>query len=111
MANFINFVFSETIDLPFKVIEYFKDFNSYSFDKKHNICSETDNLVSSGNAQYRLGNLNGAVEFYHKALNIHPINNDALQNMYACYKELNMNDKMVHVEIVWNCVKELKGIN
>ena len=110
MANFINFVFSETIDLPLKVIEYFSEFNSYSSEKKHSICGETDNLVSLGNSEYRSGNLKGAIEFYHKALNIHPINNDALQNMYVCYQKLGMNDKNMHVEIVWNCVKQLKGI-
>ena len=93
MANFISFVFSETIDLPLKVIEYFREFNSYSSGKKHNRCGETDMLVSLGNSEYRSGNLIGAIEFYHKALNIHPINNDALQNMYVCYEELGMNDK------------------
>ena len=34
MADFISFVFSETIDLPLKVIEYFREFNSYSTEKK-----------------------------------------------------------------------------
>ncbi len=110
MDNFINFIFSETIDLPLKVIDYFRDFNSYSFDKKYEISAETDQLVSLGNSEYRSGNLEEAIKFYHKAINKHPLNNDALRNLYVCYKELGMNDKVLHVEIVWNCVKELKGI-
>ena len=110
MDNFINFDFLETIDLPLKIVEYYKEYNYYSIDKKIDICSETDNLVWLGNAEYRSGNLKLAIELYHKAINKHPLNNDALQNLIVCYQELGLNDKVVHVEIVWNIVKQLKGI-
>lgn len=107
--NFINFLFSETIDLPLKLINYSREFHSYSFDKKFEISEETDRLVSLGNTEYRSGNLEEAIIIYHKAINKHPLNDDALQNLYVCYETLGMNDKVMHVKFVWDYVKELKG--
>ena len=111
MENFIKFDFKETINtLPFKVIDYFTEFNSYSYDKKLSIGTKTDHLVSLGNSEYRSGNLEAAVKFYHSAINEHIINNDAYQNLFVCYQELGIDTNAMHVEYVWNCVKELKGI-
>tara|TARA_Y100000589_G_C27034561_1_gene580470 strand:+ start:666 stop:995 length:330 start_codon:yes stop_codon:yes gene_type:complete len=106
--NFINFVSSDTIDLPLKIINYFREFNSYSFQKKFDISAETDRLVSLGNNEYRFGNLEEAIVFYHKAINKHPLNDDALQNLYVCYEKLGLNNKAMHVKMIWDYVKELK---
>jgi hypothetical protein len=110
MKNFINFELTETVLLPIKLVDYFEEFNAYPYAKKIEIASETDNLVLHGNSEYFSGNTEKAIEYYHLAINKHPLNNDALQNLYACYEELGMTDKLAHIKVVWNCVKELKGI-
>ena len=33
MSNFINFDFTESMDLPLKLIEYYEKYNAYSFEK------------------------------------------------------------------------------
>ena len=111
MNDFLSNAFNNhnlIVEIPNTLINYNTQFNKMSIDDKMKICAETDNLVSIGNFLYRNQDIQSAISHYHLALQSHPLNNDALQNLYVCYEELNMSYNLSITKYAWEIVKDLK---
>lgn len=113
MNDFLSKAFND-IDLikeiPNTLLNYNTKFNKMSINEKMKIAAETDNLASIGNFFYRNNDIQSAISHYHLALLSHPLNNDALQNLYVCYEELNMSYNLSITKYSWEIVKNLKGL-
>jgi hypothetical protein len=113
MYDFLSSAFNDPdliVKIPSTLLIYNSQFNKMSNDDKMRIGTETDNLLSLGNSFYRNKDIQLAVSHYHLALHSYPLNNDALQNLYVCYKELNMSYKLSITKYAWEIVKDLKGL-
>jgi hypothetical protein len=113
MNDFLSKAFND-IDLikeiPNTLLNYNTKFNKMSINGKMEIAAETDNIASIGNFFYRNNDIQSAISHYHLALLSHPLNNDALQNLYVCYEELNMSYNLSITKYSWEIVKNLKGL-
>ncbi|MBO7346025.1 MAG: tetratricopeptide repeat protein, partial [Bacteroidales bacterium] len=72
-------------DIIEKLIEYKNKYDASSFEKKVEINLETDRLNNLGCDCYKIGNVPAAINFYNQALQVKPINDDALLNLTICY--------------------------
>ena len=54
---------------------------------KLDLAGKTDNLNNIGIDYYEYGDINNAILYYNKALDIYPINDDALKNLIVCYRD------------------------
>jgi hypothetical protein len=97
-------------EIPNTLLTYNSKFNKMSINEKIKIAAETDNLAGIGNIFYRNKDIQSAISHYHLALQSHPLNNDALQNLYVCYEELNMSYNLSLTKYAWEIVKDLKGL-
>lgn len=66
-----------------------------SFDQKFKIAADTDKLNNLGVMEYRNGNIQKAIEYYEKALEIMPQNDDSLINLAMCHNKLGHSDKAI----------------
>lgn len=83
-----------------KEIELFlNQFKSLSRETKIELATKTDELNNLGVDYYEGGDLHKAILLYNKALEIYPINDDALKNLIICYKESNQLNKMIDAQI------------
>jgi tetratricopeptide (TPR) repeat protein len=83
-----------------KEIELFlNQFKSLSRENKIDLATKTDDLNNRGVDYYEGGDLHKAILFYNKALEIYPINDDALKNLIICYKESYQLNKMRDAQI------------
>ncbi|WP_298265949.1 tetratricopeptide repeat protein [uncultured Lutibacter sp.] len=65
---------------------------------KLDLAGETDNLNNIGVDYYESGDINSAILYYNKALEIYPINDDALKNLIVCYRETGNLEKMYEAQ-------------
>jgi hypothetical protein len=61
---------------------------------KSALAQKTDELNNMGVNFYNRGDVATAIVYYNKALEIYPINDDALKNLIVCYRETNNYRKM-----------------
>jgi Flp pilus assembly protein TadD len=113
MYDFLSNAFNDPdliVKIPSTLLTYNSQFNKMSNDDKMKIGAETDNILSLGNFFYRNQDIQSAISHYHLALQSHPLNNDALQNLSVCYEELNMSYNLSITKYAWEIVKDLKGL-
>ena len=84
------------------IFDFFKDKSSRKFtndnlslEQKYKIALETDRLNNLGVTEYRNGNIREAIDYYKKALEIMPENDDSLINLAMCYIKLGDFDKAI----------------
>lgn len=67
--------------------QFYKKWNSnaFSMQEKMMIAMKTDGINNEGVAIYRQGDYHNAAKLFMQALEIMPINDDALKNLKACY--------------------------
>lgn len=87
---------------PKSDFEKFKEFtdkwNYLSGEQKWQIAGETDRLNNIGANFYRQDNMIQAIEYFKKALEVMPNNDDALKNLKICYNEIGEYDKAREME-------------
>lgn len=66
-----------------------------SLQQKMRIAMETDRLNNLGVMAYRNGNIQEAIEYYTRALEIMPTNDDSLINLGVCYNKLGEHSKAI----------------
>ena len=76
---------------------------SLSFEQKFKIAAETDKLNNLGVMEYRNGNIQGAIEYYERALEIMPQNDDSLINLAMCQNKLGHSEKAIEL-----CLEAIK---
>lgn len=70
-----------------KTEDFYKNFKLLSRERKHILANMTDELNNLGVKSYYSGDIKTAIEYYNKALEIFPINDDALKNLISCYDQ------------------------
>ena len=92
-------------------IEIIKEFlNTFISQPRHikfNLADKTDKLNNIGNDYYESGDFNKAILYYNKALDIYPINDDALKNLIVCYKKTAEYDKIHEAQEKLDFLKKL----
>lgn len=73
---------------------FLTQFSTLSRERKIELASKTDEFNNRGVDYYEEGDKEKAILFYNKALEIYPINDDALKNLIICYRDLNDFNKM-----------------
>jgi tetratricopeptide (TPR) repeat protein len=83
-------------------IEEIKAFlNKFIPQPKHikiDLAQQTDDLNNLGVDCYEENDIENAIIYYNKALEIYPINDDALKNLIVCYKETGNFEKMYEAQ-------------
>lgn len=92
-------------------IEIIKEFlNKFIPQPRHiklDLADKTDNLNNIGNDYYESGDINNAILYYNKALDIYPINDDALKNLIVCYKKTGKYDKIYEAQEKLDFLKKI----
>ncbi len=74
---------------------------------KMTIAQKTDEINNAGCNYYRNDDYANAIDCFNKALEIFPINDDALKNLVVCYKAINNFKKMQKAQIRLDYLKKL----
>jgi tetratricopeptide (TPR) repeat protein len=75
-------------------ITFIKNWNTkLAWKEQMSIAVHSDNLVNQGVDTFDKGDIMGAIQFYEKALEIMPNNDDALKNLKICYSKIGKYDK------------------
>lgn len=82
-----------------EINQFLTQFKSFSREKKYELAAKTDELNNRGVDCYEVGDKVKAIMFYNKALEIYPINDDALKNLIICYRDTNQLDKMNEAKV------------
>ena len=77
-----------------EINSFLNRFKTLPMDKRVDLAQKTDALNNTGVDYYEEGDILRAILFYKKALEIYPINDDALKNLIICYRETNEFGKM-----------------
>lgn len=86
---------------------YLQDFIRMPKSIKIEIATKTDELNNIGVDYYEDDDIMNAIKFYNKALDLFSLNDDALNNLIVCYRELNDFEKMHKAQNVLNIVRSL----
>ncbi len=70
--------------------------NSMPMDEKIKIALETDRVNNIGALNYNQDNMDEAIAQFQKALQIMPINDDAIKNLINSYQYTGQLDKVAH---------------
>lgn len=70
----------------------------FPMNVKMAIADKTDELNSIGVKYYNQNDLANAIEYFNKAIEVLPFNDDALKNLVLCYKRTNNSIKMVEAQ-------------
>ncbi len=82
-------------------------FHSLPMNIKRELAEKTDELNNIGVDYYEKNDTANAIVYYKKALEIYPINDDALKNLIICYKETNNRFGRIESEFKLDYLKEL----
>ncbi len=74
---------------------------------KIELAQKTDELNNIGVEYYENNDIANAIIYYKKALEIYPINDDALKNLIICYKETNNRFGRIEAEFKLDYLKQL----
>ena len=78
--------------------------NEVPMQQKMMIALQSDTLNNMGCDNYDNGNIETAINYFNQALQLMPINDDALKNLKLCYKKLGNNSKVMEIERKLNFV-------
>jgi tetratricopeptide (TPR) repeat protein len=82
------------IDFTEEIKSFLSKFQAQAMSVKTQLASETDRLNNLGVDYYENNDIDNAIKYYNKALEIYPINDDALKNLIVCYREIGNFKKM-----------------
>jgi len=74
---------------------------------KMSVVEKTDELNNIGCDYYNQDDIPNAIHFFNKALEIFPINDDALKNLVVCYRRLNDTKKMIEAQRKLDYLKKM----
>lgn len=86
---------------------FLNKFKSLPMNIKMTIVQKTDELNNAACNYYEQGDYGNAINYYTKALEIFPINDDALKNLVVCYKATNNIKKMQEAQSKLDSLKKL----
>ncbi|WP_404981206.1 tetratricopeptide repeat protein [Capnocytophaga granulosa] len=69
-----------------EVLEFNRKWQAMPLEEKMRIAMQTDSYNNQGALSLHSGNIEQAISYFEKALEIMPINDDALHNLIICYK-------------------------
>lgn len=90
-----------------EIQSFLEKFHSLPMNIKRELVEKTDELNNIGVDYYEKNDTANAIIYYKKALDIYPINDDALKNLIICYKETNNRFGRIEAEFKLDCLKEL----
>lgn len=86
---------------------FYKWQSEFPMDVKIAIARKTDELNNIGAAYYNEDDLINAIHYFNEALEVMPINDDALENLAICYRMTNDFEKMQETQARLKYLKEL----
>lgn len=86
---------------------FLNKFKSLPMNIKMTIAQKTDELNNAGCHYYEDDDYSNAIDCYNKALEIFPINDDALKNLVVCYKAISNFKKMQEAQTRLDYLKTL----
>jgi tetratricopeptide (TPR) repeat protein len=90
-----------------EINQFLIQFKAFPREKKYDLAGKTDELNNKGVDYYEAGDKEKAILYYKKALEIYPINDDALKNLIVCYRDTNELNKMVEAQKKLEHLKKL----
>lgn len=90
-----------------EIQSFLSDFKSMSKEKKMELAALTDYLNNKGVDYYENDDLPNAIYYYKKALEVYPINDDALKNLIVCYRETSNQLGRIQTEIKLEYLKKI----
>ncbi|MDN5201215.1 hypothetical protein QQ008_07575 [Fulvivirgaceae bacterium BMA10] len=81
--------------------------SQWPMDIKMSIASKTDELNNIGADFYGRDDITNAIRYFNQALDIMPINDDALKNLVICYRLTNDQQKLFETEKKLEFLKQL----
>jgi tetratricopeptide (TPR) repeat protein len=90
-----------------QINQFLTQFRLLPRQRKIELASKTDELNNKGVDFYESGDINNAILFYMKALEIYPINDDALKNLVVCYRDTNELSKLKDAQIKLDHIRRL----
>jgi len=84
-----------------------KWFNETPMELKTSICMSTDQMNNIGAKYYNQDDIHEAIKYYKKALDILPINDDAIKNLISCYEITNELHKINELKIKLDYLKSI----
>jgi len=70
-----------------EILIFLNKFRTQPMSVKMALAQKTDELNNTGVSYYEQDDIVNAIAYYNKALEIYPINDDALKNLVVCYRE------------------------
>lgn len=86
---------------------FFNKFRSLPRDIKMTIAQSTDTLNNIGVHYFHEDDIENAINYYNKALEVFPLNDDALKNLVVCYRVTNKYKKMQKAQIKLDYLKKI----
>lgn len=86
---------------------FLNKFQTLPMNIKGELAQKTDELNNIGVDYYENDDIENAIMHYNKALEIYPINDDALKNLVICYRETNNFIKMIEAQSKLDYLKQL----
>ncbi len=86
---------------------FLNKFQTLPINIKGELAQKTDELNNIGVDYYENNDIENAIIHYNKALEIYPINDDALKNLVICYRETNNFIKMIEAQSKLDYLKHL----
>lgn len=71
-----------------EINSFLSRFRTLQMSVKTQLAQQTDQLNNLGVDCYENDDIENAIKYYNKALEIYPINDDALKNLIVCYREI-----------------------
>lgn len=97
---------TENRDLE-EIQSFLKKFKTLPMNIRRELAEKTDELNNIGVDYYENDDTANAIVYYKKALEIYPINDDALKNLIICYKETNNRFGRIEAECKLDYLKRL----
>lgn len=83
--------------------------NVYPMDVKRSIAIKTDELNNEGVSYYQQGDIERAIYYFNEAIEVMPINEDALKNLIICYRRTGKYKEQMEIEEQLDYIKSMIG--
>lgn len=90
-----------------RLFEYLSTFRRLPMEVKQAIAAETDRINDLGVDAYESNDVQRAITHYVEALNVFPLNDDALKNLIVCYRLVGNYNKMKDAELRLACLRKI----
>lgn len=90
-----------------EITDFLNQFKTLPTNTKIELAGKTDQLNNIGVDYYERNDVHNAIIYYNKALEVYPINDDALKNLVVCYRESGNFEKMQEVQKKLDYLRQL----